>query len=178
MCARVMQSQPREARILSLEPKQSGGVSVFLFATPHSPFAIPSSIEEAERRQTLILILRTFRCGSRFAKRARLSASHHGSRQRESSSLRLSFRPCFLGRGLNGCYPPSPVPAQGNTPRPGHSAGGLMPEAARGKGVWPRPQAPHSPQPPRSTLPDGVLGERDDSSDVTTTVTIVKRTSL
>src|ERR1700733_586614 len=65
---------------------------------------------------------------------ARLSASHHGSHQRESSSLRLSVRPGFLGRGLNGRYPPSPVPAQGSTSHPGHNAGGLMPEAAREQG--------------------------------------------
>jgi hypothetical protein len=48
-----------------------------------------------------------------------------------------------------------------------------MPEAARGRSVWPRPQAPHSPQPPESTLPDGVLGERDSASNVTVAVTIV-----
>ena len=76
---------------------------------------------------------------------ARLSASHHGSHQRESSSLRLSVRPGFLGRGLNGRYPPSPVPVQGSTSRPGHNAGGLMPEAAREQGGWPHPRAPHLP---------------------------------
>src|SRR3984957_2283078 len=68
--------------------------------------------KEAERRKTLIRILRTFGCGSRLARRARPSAFHRGSRQRESSSLRLSFRPGFRGRGLNGRYPPSPVPVQ------------------------------------------------------------------
>src|ERR1700676_3791698 len=31
--------QPREARISGCDAKQSGGVSVFLFATPYSPFA-------------------------------------------------------------------------------------------------------------------------------------------
>ena len=64
-------------------------------------------------------------------------------------------------------------PSPGDTPRPGHSAGGLMPEAARGKGVWPRPQAPHSPRPPGSTLPDGALGERDSLEYVLDTVTTV-----
>ena len=80
---------------------------------------------KAERRKTLIRILRapsssSPACGggqrrgrgSPFAKRARPSAFHRGSRQRESSSLRLSFRPGFRGRGLNGRYPPSPVPVQ------------------------------------------------------------------
>jgi hypothetical protein len=86
----------------------------------------------------------TLRCG-----RARLSAFHHGSRQRDFRHLWLSFRPGFLGRGraldpvrppqpgggdlalLHGRYPRLPVPAQGCTSRPGHSAGRLMPEAAR-----------------------------------------------
>jgi hypothetical protein len=69
--------------------------------------------KEAERRQTLFNNLRTSGCGSAPSltlprKRgrvregaARLSAFHHGSHQRESSSLRLSFRPGFLGRGLS-----------------------------------------------------------------------------
>jgi hypothetical protein len=43
-------------------------------------------------------------------------------------SQRLGFRPGFLGRGLYGRYPPSPVPVQGCTSRPGHRAGGLMPK--------------------------------------------------
>src|SRR3984885_522848 len=130
--------------------------------------------KEAERRQTLVLPAAP--SGAALpGGAARLSASHHGSHQRESSSLRLNFRPCFLGRGLNGCYPPSPVPAQGNTPRPGHSAGRLMPEAARERGVWPRPQAPHSPRPPGGTLPRGGLGERDSEVDVTEVGTVVKR---
>ena len=88
--------------------------------------------------------------GSRSAERARLSAFHHGSRQRDFRRLRLSFRPGFLGRGksarslkarpnrgaetlriFSGRYPPLPVPVQRSTSRAGHSAGRLMPEAAR-----------------------------------------------
>jgi len=38
-----------------------------------------------------------------------------------------------------------------------------------------RPQAPHSPQSPGSTLPGGVLGERDSELTVTNTGTIVER---
>jgi len=47
------------------------------------------------------------------------------------SSQRLSFRPGFLGRGLNGRYPPSPVPVQGCTSHPGHNAGKHDAQAAR-----------------------------------------------
>ena len=47
------------------------------------------------------------------------------------SSQRLSFRPGFLGRGLNGRYPPSPVPTQGCTSHPGHNAGRHDAQAAR-----------------------------------------------
>ena len=130
--------------VARMERSEIRGLSIRFKAAPGLRFA-PSGLrrkKEAERRQTRVLLPHpSMRLPppnvprfSREARRgARLSASHHGSRQRESSSLRLSSRPCFLGRGLNGRYPPSPVPAQGNTPRPGHSAGGLMPEAARGK---------------------------------------------
>ena len=63
-----------------------------------------------------------------------------------TSSLRLGFRPGFLGRGLNGRYPPSPVPVQRSTSHPGRNAGGLMPKPP-GSGVQIRPRAPHSPRP-------------------------------
>jgi hypothetical protein len=46
-------------------------------------------------------------------------------------SQRLSFRPGFLGLGLNGRYPPSPVPVQGCTSHPGHNAGRHDAQAAR-----------------------------------------------
>src|ERR1700692_2208969 len=46
-------------------------------------------------------------------------------------SQRLSFRPGFLGRGLRGRYPPSPVPVQGCTSHPGHNAGRHDAQAAR-----------------------------------------------
>jgi len=67
--------------------------------------------KEAERRQTQGLMSRTQRRAGRATEvsglrrpsavgRARLPAFHHGSRQRDSSSQRLSVRPGFLGRGL------------------------------------------------------------------------------
>jgi hypothetical protein len=46
-------------------------------------------------------------------------------------SQRLSFRPGFLGLGLHGRYPPSPVPVQGCTSHPGHNAGRHDAQAAR-----------------------------------------------
>jgi hypothetical protein len=80
--------------------------------------------------------------GARSAERARLSAFHHGSRLRDYSSRRLGFRPGFLGLGLNGRYPPSPVPVQGCTSHPGHHAGRLIPKPP-GSGLQIRPRAPH-----------------------------------
>src|SRR5580704_5460061 len=71
-------------------------------------------------------------------------------------SQRLSFRPGFLGRGLNGRYPPSPVPVQGCTSRPGHSAGRLMPKPPENgvygpvRGHRPRSTAGEYPQPTAS----------------------------
>ncbi len=59
------------------------------------------------------------------------------------SSQRLSFRPGFLGRGLNGRYPPSPVPVQGCTSHPGHHAGRLIPKPP-GSRLQTRPRAPPS----------------------------------
>jgi hypothetical protein len=58
-------------------------------------------------------------------------------------SPRLSFRPGFLGRGLNGRYPPSPVPVQGCTSHPGHNAGRLIPKPP-GSRLQTRPRAPPS----------------------------------
>jgi hypothetical protein len=57
-----------------------------------------------------------------------LTAFHHGSHLGEYFIPKVSFRPGFLGRGLNGRYPPSPVPVQGCTSNPGHNAGRLIPK--------------------------------------------------
>ena len=74
-------------------------------------------------------------------------------------SQRLSFRPGFLGRGLNGRYPPSPVPVQGSTSRPGRNAGGLIPKPP-GNGVQDHPRAPH-PLHLSACLRKASFGERD-----------------
>jgi hypothetical protein len=61
------------------------------------------------------------------------------------SSQGLSVRPGFLGLGLRGRYPPSPVPVQGCTSHPGHGAGRHDAQAARERtanppaGTAPRP---------------------------------------
>jgi hypothetical protein len=66
------------------------------------------------------------------SERARLTAFHHGSHLRElfhpkgSASGQASW-----GRGLNGRYPPSPVPVQGCTSHPGRNAGRHDAQAAR-----------------------------------------------
>ena len=63
--------------------------------------------------------------------RARLTAFHHGSHLGEYFIPKVSFRPGFLGRGLHGRYPPSPVPVQGCTSHPGRNAGRHDAQAAR-----------------------------------------------
>ena len=72
---------------------------------------------------------RTLRRGARSFERVRLTAFHRGSRLRELlPSQRLSFRPGFLGRGLHGRYPPSPVPVQGkHLPPRSVTPGDMMP---------------------------------------------------
>ena len=75
---------------------------------------------------------RILRCGARpFGARTLDGVPPRLSARGEYSSPRLSFRPGFLGRGLNGRYPPSPVPVQGCTSRPGHNAGRHDAQAAR-----------------------------------------------
>ncbi len=75
--------------------------------------------------------------------RARLTAFHRGSHLGEYSIPKVSFRPGFLGRGLHGRYPPSPVPVQGCTSRPGHRAEGLIPKPP-GSRLQIHPRAPPS----------------------------------
>src|ERR1700676_1623117 len=70
-------------------------------------------------------------------------------------SQRLSFRPGFLGRGLSGRYPPSPVPVQGSTSHPGRNAGRHDAQAAREQTA--NPPASTAPAPPHGMPPVGVL---------------------
>src|SRR4029077_14678521 len=71
------------------------------------------------------------------SERARLTAFHHGSHLGEYFIPKVSFRPGFLGRGLHGRYPPSPVPVQGSTSHPGHNAGRHDAQAAREQAASP-----------------------------------------
>ena len=128
-----------------------------LFPIHHSPlaFVFPQKEEEAERRQTLIRILRILRCGSRLM----TARSSDGVPPRLSPegiipSQRLGFRPGFLGRGLNGRYPPSPVPVQGSTSHPGRNAGRHDAQAARERTA--NPPASTAPAPPHGLPPEGV----------------------
>src|SRR5580658_1867581 len=89
-------------------------------------------MKEAERRQTLGHNRHILRCGARpFGARTLAGVPPRLSPKGIIPSQRLSFRPGFLGRGLNGRYPPSPVPVQGSTSHPGHNAGRHDAQAAR-----------------------------------------------
>jgi hypothetical protein len=100
------------------------------------------NLKEAERRQTQGHNRRILRCGARpFGARTLDGVPPRLSPEGIIPSQRLGFRPGFLGRGLNGRYPPSPVPVQGSTSRPGHRAGGLIPKPP-GSGLQIRPRAP------------------------------------
>jgi hypothetical protein len=89
-------------------------------------------MKEAERRQTQGHNRRILRCGARpFGARTLDGIPPRLSPQGIIPSQRLSFRPGFLGRGLHGRYPPSPVPVQGCTSHPGRNAGRHDAQAAR-----------------------------------------------
>jgi hypothetical protein len=117
--------------------------SYSLFPISFSQFVISSlkKEREAERRQTQNQPPRL--------RAARAQRSAHACRrsttaltQGSTSSQRLGFRPGFLGRGLRGRYPPSPVPVQRCTSHPGHNAGRLIPKPP-GSRLQIRPRAPH-----------------------------------
>ncbi len=65
------------------------------------------------------------RCGARsFGARTPVGVPPRLSPKGIIPSQRLGFRPGFLGRGLHGRYPPSPVPVQGAPPTPVIMPGG------------------------------------------------------
>src|SRR5580700_5593038 len=144
------------------------------YPPPATCFSLPSS-KRGGRTPTDADLTAALAHGARSAERARLSAFHHGSHLREYSSQRLGFRPGFLGRGLNGRYPPSPVPVQGCTSHPGHHAGRLMPKPP-GSSLQSRPRAPPS-LPCRGVPPRHVLHVSEDGH-VTGIGTDVKGVSL
>src|SRR5580704_3101352 len=117
--ARIERSEIRE--------RWSGSVAApgFRCAQP----GLRRKLKEAERRQTQGNHRRILRCGARsYGARTLAGVPPRLSPKGIIPSQRLSFRPGFLGRGLYGRYPPSPVPVQGCTSHPGHRAGRLMPK--------------------------------------------------
>ena len=102
-----------------------------------------NKMKEAERRQTLGTTAASCDAARALLERARLTAFHHGSHLGEYFIPKVSFRPGFLGRGLNGRYPPSPVPVQGCTSHPGHNAGRLIPKPPESR-LQTHPRAPPS----------------------------------
>ena len=118
----------------SAKEKGRGGACLSVFR--YSGF-VRSSFQETNKR-------RKRNAGKRWAttaascdaarallERARLTAFHRGSHLGEYFIPKVSFRPGFLGLGLNGRYPPSPVPVQGCTSHPGRNAGRHDAQAAR-----------------------------------------------
>src|SRR5579862_3775784 len=89
-------------------------------------------------------------------------------------SQRLSFRPGFLGRGLHGRYPPSPVPVQGSTSHPGHNAGRHDAQAAREQAANPPAGTALAPMSRCASAP---CPSRSEDGDVTGTETRVKGVS-
>src|SRR5579862_7555199 len=129
---------------------------------------------EAERRQMLVTNRRILRCGARLmTARSSDGVPPRLSPQGIIPSQRLSFRPGFLGRGLHGRYPPSPVPVQGSTSHPGHNAGRHDAQAAREQRA--KPPAGTAPAPPFGLPPEGVLRESGINSYVIEVVTNVNR---
>jgi hypothetical protein len=95
-------------------------------------------MKEAERRQTQGHNRRILRCGARpFGARTLDGVPPRLSPKGIIPSQRLNFRPGFLGRGLYGRYPPSPVPVQGCTSHPGRNAGRHDAQAAREQAAKP-----------------------------------------
>jgi hypothetical protein len=113
-----------------VQGKGRGGACLRSSVIPASPDQ-SDKMKEAERRQTLIRILRILRCGSRLAARSLGGVPPRLSPKGIIPSQRLSFRPGFPGRGLHGRYPPSAVSVQGCTSHPGHNAGRHDAQAAR-----------------------------------------------
>ena len=91
------------------------------------------------------------------------------------SSQRLNFRPGFLGRGLNGRYPPSPVPVQGCTSHPGRNAGRHDAQAAREQAANPPAGTALAPMTRCASAP---CPSRSEDCKVTGIGTDVKRSSL
>jgi hypothetical protein len=147
--ARIERSEIRERRFGSI------AAPGFRSAQP----GLRNKMKEAERRQTLGSNRRILRCGARpFGARTLDGVPPRLSPKGIIPSPRLSFRPGFLGLGLNGRYPSSPVPVQGCTSHPGRNAGRHDAQAAReqaanppaGTALAPMTRCASAPRPSRS----------------------------
>src|SRR5579862_6155745 len=105
----------REEKRRNRSVRRQGKKSFALVATDGWARTKEERKRKAERRKTLIRILRTLRCGSRLAARSPAGVPPRFLPEGRQSP-RLSFRPGFLGRGFNGRYPLSPVPVQWQHP--------------------------------------------------------------
>src|ERR1700689_1341868 len=129
-------------------------------------------MKEAERRQTQGTNRRILRCGARSSgARTLIGVPPRLSPEGIIPSQRLSFRPGFLGRGLNGRYPPSPVPVQGCTPHPGHNAGRHDAQATREQTANPPAGTALAPMTRCASAPCPSMSE---DCEVTVIVTYVK----
>src|SRR5271156_1233068 len=129
-------------------------------------------MKEAERRQTQGHNRRILRCGARpFGARTLDGVPPRLSPKGIIPSQRLSFRPGFLGLGLHGRYPPSPVPVQGCTSHPGHNAGRHDAQAAREQPAKPPAGTALAPMTRCASAPCPSMSE---DCNVTVTVTYVK----
>src|SRR6266576_600891 len=111
---------------------------------------------------------------------ARLSAFHRGSRPRDFRRQRLSARPGFLGRGEQvwpirraGVTRPNLSQSSDSTSRAGHSAGRLMPKAARERVASPPAGTAYFAPAPEPAGPSASELEARTVTDVNRTVTVI-----
>jgi len=108
----------------------SGQLRIERISLPYPPlatcFCLPSNKKgrrNAGKRRSPTAA--SYGCGARpFGARTPVGVPPRLSPKGIIPSQRLGFRPGFLGRGLNGRYPPSPVPVQGAPPTPVIMPGG------------------------------------------------------
>ena len=118
----------REARSRMARGKSQGWCPFCLFAAPASP-SQTKRMRNADRRMVQSAVPLA---------RQRIQRDAHACRRSTTVlakgtlvSVCLSVRPGFLGRGVRAGVTRSACPSPGSTSRPGHSAGRLMPDAAR-----------------------------------------------
>src|SRR6202023_2146113 len=159
-----------------------------LFAIHHSPLAFffPQIKREGGTPANAGYHRRILRCGARpFGARTPDGVPPRLSPKGIIPSQRLGFRPGFLGLGLNGRYPPSPVPVQGCTSHPGHNAGRHDAQAAReqaakppaGTALAPMTRCASAPCPSRSEDYD-VTGIETNVKEKVTTVARMERSAI